>query len=101
MRSQAVSLKKPWFSVPKYKIRDNPWFSVPKLNKSKYIRIKGTKEEVSRFKNKDRVYVYITPNLLNFDEMCHDADYEVDGDPIITLNDGEVMLTRLSGDDEY
>lgn len=68
---------------------------------SKYIRIKGTKEEVSRFKNKDRVYVYITPNLLNFDEMCHDADYEVDGDPIITLNDGEVMLTRLSGDDEY
>ena len=60
-----------------------------------------TKEEVSRFKNKDRVYVYVKPNLLNFDEMCHDADYEVDGDPIITLNDGEVMLTRLSGDDEY
>lgn len=68
---------------------------------SKYIRIKGTKEEVSRFKNKDRVYVYVKPDLLNFDEMCHDADYEVDGDPIITLNDGEVMLTRLSGDDEY
>lgn len=68
---------------------------------SKYIRIKGTKEEVSRFKNKDRVYVYVEPNLLNFDEMCHDADYEVDGDPIITLNDGEVMLKRLSGDDEY
>ena len=68
---------------------------------SKYIGIKGTIKESSRFKNKDRCYVYIKPDLNNFDEMCEDADYEVDGSPIITLNDGEVMLKRLSsGEDD-
>lgn len=68
---------------------------------SKYIRIKGTKSECSVFNNKDRVFVYKKPNLNNFDEMCDEADYEVDGSPVITLNDGEVMLKRLSGDDYY
>ena len=68
---------------------------------SKYIRIKGTKNECSVFNNKDRVFVYKKPNLNNFDEMCDEADYEVDGSPVITLNDGEVMLKRLSGDDYY
>ena len=68
---------------------------------SKYIRIKGTKDECSIFNNKDRVFVYKKPDLRNFDEMCDDADYEVDGSPVITLNDGEVMLKRLSGDDYY
>lgn len=33
--------------------------------------------------------------------MCRDADYEVDGSPIISLNYGEVILKRLSsGDDD-
>ena len=68
---------------------------------SKYIRIKGTKDECSVFINKDRVFVYKKPDLENFDEMCNDADYEVEGSPVITLNDGEVMLKRLSGDDYY
>ena len=68
---------------------------------SKYIRIKGTKDECSVFNNKDRVFVYKKPDLENFDEMCNDADYEVEGSPVITLNDGEVMLKRLSGDDYY
>ena len=68
---------------------------------SKYIRIKGTKDECSVFNNKDRVFVYKKPDLNNFDEMCNDADYEVEGSPVITLNDGEVMLKRLSGDDYY
>lgn len=68
---------------------------------SKYIRIKGNKEECLKFKNKDRVYIYKQPDLLNFDSMCNDADYEVDGSPIITLNEGEVLLKRLSsGDDD-
>lgn len=67
---------------------------------SKYIRIKGNKEKCALFSNKDRVYVYKTPNLENFNEMCDDADYEVNGSPIITLNDGEVMLKKLSGDDD-
>ena len=67
---------------------------------SKYIRIKGNTEECLEFHNKDRVYVYTPIDLNNFDEMCIDADYEVSGSPVIMLNDGEVMLKRLSSGDE-
>lgn len=67
---------------------------------SKYIRIKGNAEECLKFNNKDRVYVYAVPDLNNFDEMCIDADYEVSGSPVITLNEGEVILKRLSSGDE-
>ena len=67
---------------------------------SKYIRIKGNAEECIQFKNKDRVYVYNIPDLNNYNEMCLDADYEVSGSPIITLNQGEVLLKRLSSGDE-
>lgn len=67
---------------------------------SKYIRIKGNVEECLKFNNKDRVYVYVVPDLDNFDEMCIDADYEVSGSPVIMLNNGEVMLKRLSSGDE-
>lgn len=68
---------------------------------SKYIRIKATGCKISDFKNKDRVYVYVQPKIENFDDMCEDADYEVSGDNIITLNDGEVLLKRLSRGEEY
>lgn len=68
---------------------------------SKYIRIKGNKDECLNFHNKDRVYVYKEIDLVRFNGMCDDADYEVDGSPIITLNYGEVLLKRLSsGDDD-
>lgn len=67
---------------------------------SKYIRIKGSKEECSKFNNKDRVYIFKQPDLINFDNMCSDADYEVDGSPLITINDGEVLLKRLSSGEE-
>lgn len=66
---------------------------------NKYLRIKGNVEKCQLFGNKDRVYVYKNPDLEKFNGMCDDADYEVDGSPIITLNNGEVMLKRLSGDD--
>ena len=67
---------------------------------SQYIRIKGTAKECSKFSNKDRCYIYKEPNFEKFDVMCNDSDYEVDGNPIITLNEGEVMLKKLSGADE-
>ena len=67
---------------------------------SQYIRIKATARECSKFSNKDRCYIYKEPNFEKFDVMCNDADYEVDGNPIITLNEGEVMLKKLSGADE-
>lgn len=67
---------------------------------SKYIRIKGNAEECLKFNNKDRVYIYTKLDLDNFDEMCIDADYEVSGSPIIMLNNGKVLLKRLSSGDE-
>lgn len=67
---------------------------------SEYIRVKGTAEEVSIFNNKDRVYIFNKPDLETFNGMCNDAEYEVSNNPVITLNDGEVMLKRLSGNDD-
>ena len=66
---------------------------------SEYIRIKGTAEEVNVFDNKDRVYIYNEPDIEHFNPMCDDADYEVSNNPVITLNEGEVMLKRLSGNE--
>lgn len=60
-----------------------------------YIRIKADIEQASNFITGDRVYIYVTPT--NFDGLCKDADYEVDSDPIISLNSIEVTLKRLSG----
>lgn len=67
---------------------------------SKYIRIKGTKNEVSKFDYKDRVFVYVRPDVAHFDELCNNADYEVDNSPLITLNEGEILLRKLSGSEE-
>ncbi len=67
------------------------------LDFPKYIRIKADLKYSNTFHPKDRVYVRVQPNIDNFDVLCKDADYEVDGDPIISLNVVEVTLKRLSG----
>ena len=67
---------------------------------SEFIRVKGTADEVSIFNNKDRIYISSKPKESEFDGMCNDAEYEVSNNPVVTLNDGEVMLRRLSRDDE-
>lgn len=67
---------------------------------SKYIRIKGKISETSRFNYKDRVYVYEKPDFNNFNVMGEDADYEVINAPVNMLNDGEVLLKKLSGENE-
>lgn len=61
-----------------------------------YIRMKTDLMYASTFKTGDRVYIYNTPTEP-FDVLCKDADYEVDSDPIISLNSVEVTLKRLSG----
>lgn len=65
---------------------------------SKYLKVTGSDNEIVKIKNKDRFYVYANPPKT-FDGMCEDADYEVDGDPSITLNEGSFMLNKLSGND--
>ena len=63
----------------------------------KYLRIKCTPKEAQDFEDKDRCYIYKEPSIP-FDPLCNDADYIVDGSPLITLNEAEVNLTRISGD---
>ena len=66
------------------------------MNFPMYIRVKIDLELACKFKTGDRVYIYNTPKKP-FDVLCKDADYEVNSDPIISLNSVEVTLKRLSG----
>lgn len=61
-----------------------------------YIRLKMDIPFGQMFKANDRVYINNKPNIP-FDELCKDADYEVDSDPIVSLNTVEVTLKKLSG----
>lgn len=61
-----------------------------------YIRLKVDISLGEIFNAHDRVYVKTKPSKT-FDELCKDADYEVDSDPIVSLNTVEVTLKRLSG----
>lgn len=61
-----------------------------------YIRLKMDIPFGKMFNAHDRVYINHKPSV-EFDELCKDADYEVDSDPIISLNVAEVTLKKLSG----
>lgn len=61
-----------------------------------YMRIKADLKDVVNFHADDRVYIMRKPSDP-FDELCKDADYEVDSEPIISLNSIEVTLIKLSG----
>lgn len=61
-----------------------------------YMRVKADLEMASMFKTGDRMYIYKTPSNP-FDVLCKDADYEINSDPIISMNSIEFTLERLSG----
>lgn len=60
-----------------------------------YMRVKANLELANTFKTGDRVYIYTTPSEP-FDALCKDADYEINSDPIISMNSIEFTLERLS-----
>lgn len=64
-------------------------------NYSLYQTIKCTPKIAENFKFNDRVYI---KEPENFDSSCNDADFYVYGNPLITLNEAEVTLRKLSGD---
>lgn len=64
-----------------------------------YLRIKTNIEEKDLFHPKDRLYVYNEPPT-EYDELCENADYEVNKQPSLFINEMEVMLKRLSDDNE-
>lgn len=66
------------------------------LDFPQYIRIKADLDLLPYFHANDRVYVGTEPSEP-FDELCKDANYEVDSDPIVSLNVVEVTLQKLSG----
>ena len=68
------------------------------MNYPKYLRIKTDISEKDLFHAKDRLYVYKTPPKTH-DVLCKDADYEVYKQPSLYINEMEVMLYRLSSDD--
>ena len=62
----------------------------------KYMRIKADLSYTGIFHANDRIYISVAPSKP-FDDLCKDADYEVDSEPIVSLNSIEVTLKRLSG----
>lgn len=61
-----------------------------------YIRIKTDTSDSNKFKPGDRFYIGIEPRKP-FDMLAKDANYEVDSDPIVSLNTVEITLKKLSG----
>lgn len=61
-----------------------------------YVRIKTDIIHKNIFHAGDRVYINSKPSDP-FDELCKDADYEVNSDPIVSLNVVEITLKKLSG----
>lgn len=64
-----------------------------------YLRIKTSIKEKDLFHPKDRLYVY-KDKPVEHDVLCKNADYEVYKKPMLYINEMEVMLRRLSGEDE-
>lgn len=61
-----------------------------------YMRVKADLEMADMFKTGDRMYIYKTPDET-FNPLCKDADYEINSDPILSMNSIEFTLRRLSG----
>lgn len=61
-----------------------------------YIRIKTDITDANKFKAGDRLYIGIAPSEP-FDILAKDANYEIDSDPIVSLNSVEITLKKLSG----
>lgn len=61
-----------------------------------YIRIKTDISYANTFKAGDRFYINKEP-ATPFDALCKDANYEIDSNPLISLNTVEITLRKLSG----
>lgn len=64
-----------------------------------YLRIKTSITEKNTYHAGDRLYVY-KDKPKTHDVLCKTADYEVYKEPMLYINEMEVMLHRLSDDNE-
>lgn len=51
------------------------------------------------FHNNDRCYVFTTPPEER-DTICKNADYYVDGEPLLFLNESHFYLQRMTGEND-
>ena len=59
-----------------------------------------TKPTIAKeFKNKDRCYVY-NEIPKEHDKFCNNADFYVDGDPLIFLNEAYFYLQKMTGEND-
>lgn len=58
-----------------------------------------TKEVAKDFHNFDRVYIN---NKIpkEYDKLCKDADFYVNGEPLIYLGEATIFLQRMTGDND-
>lgn len=61
-----------------------------------YLRIQTSPSHKDYYHLGDRVYVNVEPPKIH-DIMCETADYQVYKEPILSLNEYEVLLKRRSG----
>lgn len=66
---------------------------------TQFLKIEDVIEIGNKFSNGDKCYVYVEPPEQK-DELCINADFIVNGNPIITLNSATITLKRLTGDEE-
>ena len=64
-------------------------------NYTLYQTIKCTPKMAKNFSFNDRIYIN---EPKDFDASCNDADFYVYGEPLITLNEAEITIRKLSGD---
>lgn len=68
------------------------------LDSYDYVRIRTSVNHAEYYHLGDRVYINAKlPDT--HDVMCKTADYEVYKDPVVMLNECEVLLKRMSGRD--
>lgn len=66
---------------------------------SMYLKIKCDLKDAEKFSNGDKCYVYVLPPK-EYDPLCKEADYIVDGNPLNTINQSEIKLRKLNGEYE-
>lgn len=65
-----------------------------------YLRLTTEIANKDMFHPKDKLYIYNTPPEKH-DVLCKDADYEVSEEPMLFINEIQVVLHRLSDADGY
>lgn len=56
-----------------------------------------TEKKSKQFHNFDRCYIYTKPPT-EYDKYCSDADFYVDGEPLIYIKEATIYLQRMTGD---